>query len=256
MIMPQLNISIIGRNQAAESIFTLLKHNYFESASLNNDSQLAHAELIIETENLERHEKINNLKRIDGLGSQGATILSSTLQWTATEVASWLTHPERLVGFGAFADVGQSQLIEIAPGLQTEPQHLQLAKDQLKLMGKEIEMVEDEAGLVYPRILSLIINEAIFALAEGTASAEDIDNAMKKGTNYPDGPLEWAEKVGIDNVYAVLNGLYRQLGEERYRPASLLRKLVYAGWTGRASGKGLYYYEQQRLNHSSNYQNV
>ncbi|WP_240339719.1 3-hydroxyacyl-CoA dehydrogenase family protein [Halobacillus ihumii] len=256
MIMPQLNISIIGRNRVAESIFTLLNHDSYESASLNNDSQLARADLIIETENLERHEKINNLKRIDGLGSRGATILTSTLQWTATEIASWLTHPERLVGFGGFDDVNQSQLIEIAPGLQTEPQHVQLVKDQLKLMGKETEVVEDEPGLVYPRILSLIINEAIFALAEGTASAEDIDIAMKKGTNYPEGPLEWAEKIGVDNAYAVLNGLYRQLGEERYRPASLLRKLVYAGWTGKASGKGLYYYEQQRLNHSRDYQNV
>ena len=92
----------------------------------------------------------------------------------------------------------------------------------------------------------MIINEAAFALTEGTAAAEAIDQAMKKGTNYPFGPLEWAEKIGLDDVYAVLSGLYRQFGEERYRPAPLIRKLVHAGWVGGDTDKGFYHYQNRK----------
>ena len=112
-------------------------------------------------------------------------------------------------------------------------------------LGKEVEVVQDEVGLVYPRILSLIINEAAFAVTEKVANVQDIDVAMKKGVNYPKGPLEWAEKIGIEDVLAVLVGLYRQFGEERYRPCPLIRKLVQARWVGEESGKGFYYYQNR-----------
>ncbi|MFB4165874.1 3-hydroxyacyl-CoA dehydrogenase family protein [Alteribacillus sp. JSM 102045] len=168
------------------------------------------------------------------------------MRWTRTEIASWLSYSERVVGFGAFSNVNQAPLIEIALALQCESNHLSFIQEQLQAAGKDIEIVDGEVGLVFPRILAMIINEAVFALMEQTASPEDIDMAMKKGTNYPHGPLEWAEELGIDDVYAVMSGLHQQLGEERYRPAPLIQKLVHAGWTGKDTGKGFYYYQQRQ----------
>ncbi len=211
----------------------------------NDKDKLASAHLVIETHNMEQGEKKKAIRYIDEHAPAGATVLTTSMQWTATEIASWSSYPERVIGFGAFADAEEAPAIEAAPALQTDPAHMTGVQTLFQSVGKEVEWVDDEVGLVYPRILAMIINEAAFALMENTASAEDIDLAMKKGTNYPAGPLEWAEKVGIDNVFAVLNGLHRQLGEERYRPASLIKKLVYAGWVGEETEKGFYHYENR-----------
>ncbi len=97
-----------------------------------------------------------------------------------------------------------------------------------------------------PRMLSLIINEAARSLDEGVALAEEIDVAMRLGTNYPQGPLRWGDEIGLDEVLAVVEGLQRETGEDRYRPAPLLKKMVHAGWTGVASGRGFYAYEGRK----------
>ena len=102
--------------------------------------------------------------------------------------------------------------------------------------------MRDDAGLVLGRVLCLIINEAAAMLMEGVASARDIDTALKLGANYPRGPLEWADSMGVDFVYAVLRGLQEEQGEDRYRPAPLLRKMVLAGKLGRKSGSGFFDY--------------
>jgi 3-hydroxybutyryl-CoA dehydrogenase len=110
-------------------------------------------------------------------------------------------------------------------------------------IGKQVEIVGDEPGLVFPRTLALLVNEATFALSERIANARDIDLAMKLGTNFPEGPLSWADQVGIDYIYAILTGLYREYGEDRYRPAPLLRKMIYAGYLGKEVGRGFYDYD-------------
>jgi len=97
--------------------------------------------------------------------------------------------------------------------------------------------------LIFARILSLIVNEAARSLDEGVAPAEEIDTAMRLGVNYPSGPLKWADRIGLDEVLAVLEGLQRETGDDRYRPAPLLTKMVLAGWLGEASGKGFYEYK-------------
>jgi 3-hydroxybutyryl-CoA dehydrogenase len=104
-------------------------------------------------------------------------------------------------------------------------------------------LVTDGAGLVAPRIVSLIVNEAAHALMEGVASAEDIDSAVRLGANYPHGPLEWADLIGVDQVYAIIRGMAEEFREDRYRPAPLLRKMVSAGWMGRAAGRGFFKYQ-------------
>ncbi len=136
-------------------------------------------------------------------------------------------------------------MIELCAALQTDAGYAKQAEAFFTAIGKETEWVEDEVGLVFPRILSMIVNEAAFALMEKISSAEEIDTAMRKGTNYPMGPLAWADELGLDDIYAVLSGLHRDMGEDRYRPAPLLRKLVHAGWLGKKTGRGFYVYANQ-----------
>jgi 3-hydroxybutyryl-CoA dehydrogenase len=238
-------IAVVGSNLLAISLQQLIRSaGGFELVSLYEGKQQP-IDVVIETTNLDLAEKKQHLQEIEKYCASDTLILSSCLSLTATETASWLSHPARLVGFATFAYQEQVELIEIAPALQTDPSYVEKASEWLAGVGRESEIVDDQVGLVFPRIISLIINEAAFALMEGVASAEDIDIAMQKGTNYPLGPLAWADELGIDDVYAVLSGLHRELGEERYRPASLLKKMLHAGWLGKKCGKGFYRYENQ-----------
>lgn len=206
------------------------------------DSREGEVSLAWEVTNLDLERKRSLMETLDQRLPPHVPILTSTLGITSTEVASWTQQPQRVCGFGTFVPWAERALIEVAPALQTEEGIVQQAEGIFRLLGKETEIVDDEVGLVFPRIVSLIINEAVFTVMEGTATPEDIDLAMKKGTNYPYGPLEWADRIGLDEVYAVIRGLQRDLGEERYRPAPLLRKMVLAGRLGVRSGRGFYTY--------------
>jgi 3-hydroxybutyryl-CoA dehydrogenase len=240
----KLRVSIVGDGSLTESIIMELKTRGHDVVPGNEiKKQEKDIDLVIETTNLDLDQKKKNLQEIEPFIGQDVLILTTCLGVTATESASWLKYPGRLVGFAAFAPWEGAELIEVAPALQTNSAYLDHTRQFFQLLGKEIEIVDDEVGLVFPRILSLIINEAVFALTEGIASVEDIDTAMIHGTNYPMGPLAWADEIGIDDVYAVLAGLYRNLGEDRYRPAPQLRKMVHAGWLGKKSGKGFYNYK-------------
>lgn len=245
--MTPKGIVVIGENLLAKELVHSLQKHGFNDIALNEYKTVNAIEVVIETSNLDLEQKKRNLREIEAHVSPETLILSTTLALTATETASWLLYPERLIGFGAFSNFKEGKLIEIAAALQSDLNYLEVAKELFFSIGQETEVVQDEVGLVFPRILSMIINEAAFSTIEGIATMEDIDEAMKKGTNYPLGPLEWAEKIGIDDVYAVLSGLHRQFGEERYRPAPLIRKLVQANWTGGETGKGFYYYQNRNV---------
>ena len=131
-------------------------------------------------------------------------------------------------------------MLELAGGLRTQEASLQQAENFVTSLGKETVRVKDQPGLVFPRILSLIINEASRSLDEGIAPVGDIDLGLRLGTNYPLGPLRWADQAGLDEVLGVLEGLQRETGDDRYRPAPLLKKMVLAGWLGEAAGRGFY----------------
>jgi 3-hydroxybutyryl-CoA dehydrogenase len=204
-------------------------------------------QLGIEVNNVDLEAKKTAVQQLDVLLPPHVPIAATSLAITATEVASWTTHPERVCGFGTLVPLAERELIEIAPALQTDKTVISQVTAFFDSLGKETETVDDEVGLIFPRILSLIINEAVFTVMEGTAAPEDIDTAMKKGTNYPYGPLEWADCIGLDEVYAIIRGLHRDMPEERYRPAPLLRKLVLAGRVGRRSGRGFYSYNEQEV---------
>ena len=174
-------------------------------------------------------------------------IVTSCLSFGVTEIASWLNHPARLVGFATFYPLKDRKVIELAGGLRSAEGALSTAEEFFKSLGKETVRVKDTAGLTFPRILSLIINEAARALEEGVASAEEIDIAMRLGVNYPQGPLKWADQIGLDEVLAVLEGLLHETGDDRYRPAPLLKRLVTAGFLGETSGRGFYIYSEGQV---------
>lgn len=204
--------------------------------------------LAIEVTNSHLEAKAEQLRELDRLLAPSVPIVTTSLAVTATEAASWTQHPERVCGFGTLVPLAERELFEIAPALQTDEAVIGAVASFFHSLGKETEIVEDEVGLVFPRILSLIINEAAFALMEKVATPQDIDTAMKKGTNYPFGPLEWADRIGLDEIFAIVRGLHRDLAEERYRPAPLLRKLVLANRVGVRSGQGFYTYEKKEGN--------
>ncbi|MDD5761818.1 MAG: 3-hydroxyacyl-CoA dehydrogenase family protein [bacterium] len=164
---------------------------------------------------------------------------------SVTELATAHPFPSRVVGFSFLEGMLQpGGIVEIAPGLGTDSSAVDAVDRFFRGQGLETERVTDFSGLVLRRVLFMIINEAVYTLWEGVASREDIDLAMKLGTNYPMGPLEWADAIGLDRVYGGLRGLYEEYGEDRYRPCPLLRKMVAAGELGKKAGKGFYPYNK------------
>jgi 3-hydroxybutyryl-CoA dehydrogenase len=237
----KLNVVVIGDNALAD-VLRKLCSNAEGVNILDKLPGQTSLHVIVETTNDDLDRKRQNLIQAEAYGNSDTLILTTVLGITGTEAASWLRNPSKVVGFSAFSTLEKASLIEIAPALQTSETFLEQARVFFRLLQKETETVQDEVGLVYARILSMIINEAAFTLMEGTAAARDIDIAMQKGTNYPQGPLAWADEIGLDDVFAVLRGLHREIGEDRYRPAPLLRKLLYAKRLGKKAGAGFYSY--------------
>lgn len=174
-----------------------------------------------------------------------ATVIVSALTSTATEIGALSQTEQRIVGTSLAPGLMQSvPIVEISAGLNTTEHHVEQAVSLMQLLGYSVERVEDRVGLVHLRVLSTIINEAAFAVLEGVATPADIDQAMKLGTNYPKGPLAWADEIGLPVIMLVLDGLYREYQQERYRPCVLLKQYVRAGWTGKSDGRGFYEYAQ------------
>jgi 3-hydroxybutyryl-CoA dehydrogenase len=139
--------------------------------------------------------------------------------------------PERVAGYGGTPSVAHRQLVEIAVGFQTETATWQRAALFFQSLGRDIEVVHDGPALIAPRLIACLVNEAAYALMEGVATVADIDTAMKLGLNYPHGPLEWADSIGLGTVLRILVGLQRETGEDRYRPCPHLSKLATANRT-------------------------
>jgi 3-hydroxybutyryl-CoA dehydrogenase len=242
------SFAILGTSRLAQDWLELNKGKRVDAKLVSDPAQLAPTvSLVIDTSNGDEAGKRNILQRLDNALPASTVILSSCLGWSATLMASWTKQPERVVGFATFYPLKDRKVIEISAGLRTSDAALQQAQDYVKSLGKETVRVKDAAGLIFPRILSLIINEAARSLEEGVAEADEIDVAMRLGVNYPIGPLRWADQIGLDEVLAVLEGLQRETGDDRYRPAPLIKKLVLAGFLGETTGRGFYSYNEDRV---------
>jgi 3-hydroxybutyryl-CoA dehydrogenase len=202
----------------------------FSSDSVKPSSSIPSGVSIgIELSNTDAEQKRKNLEKLDAALPATAPLLSSSVTVTATEQSSWIIQKHRLVGIGAFPTFIEKPLIEVAPTVFSPAETVDVVARFFASLGKESELVQDRVGMVLPRILCQIINESIFAVTDDVASPKDIDAAMKLGANYPCGPIEWAEKIGIKQVCAVLVALHNDLNEDRYRVSPLLRQMSIAG---------------------------
>ncbi|MBK8900524.1 MAG: 3-hydroxybutyryl-CoA dehydrogenase [Anaerolineaceae bacterium] len=204
----------------------------------------AGADVAIELHNESAAAKEELLAALSAFIPSDALLLTSALATSTTQAAAWVPKPGRVVGFGIVPPLRkEGGMIELAAGLQTAAASLAQAQKFVEGLGYETAVVADGPGLVRARTVCCLINEAASALLEGVATATDIDQAMKLGTNYPYGPLEWADYLGLDTVLGVMNGLFSEWGEDRYRPSPLLKRMVLAGKYGRKSGEGFFKYE-------------
>lgn len=200
-------------------------------------------DLIIEAivENLE--VKKNLFQSLAPKIRKGAIIGTNTSSLSITSIASSCPEPDRVIGMHFMNPVPLMTLVEIIRGLQTSDDTYTTIVELTKKLNKTpISAVKDYPGFIVNRILVPMINEAFYVLMEGIASPEDIDEAMKLGTNQPMGPLALADFVGLDTCFYICETFHRELGEDKYRPCPLLRKYVEAGWYGRKSGRGVYSY--------------
>ena len=171
-----------------------------------------------------------------------AIIATNTSSLSVTRLGTWVANPERFVGIHFFNPVPAMALVEVVRGEQTCVDTVAAARAFCEAIGKTPIVVRDSPGFVVNRVLFPMINEAVQALAEGVAAASDIDTGMRLGANFPMGPLALADLVGLDTTKAILETLERELGDPKYRPATLLGEYVAAGKLGRKSGEGFFAY--------------
>ena len=201
---------------------------------------LARCDLVIEaaTENLELKLKI--LRQVDAVARKDAILATNTSSISITSLAAVVSTPSRFLGMHFFNPVPMMALVEVIRGLQTGDDAIGETEAFAKKLGKTPIVVRNSPGFVVNRVLCPMLNEAVFALQEGLASAQAIDDGMKLGCNHPIGPLALADMIGLDVLLAVMNVFSADFTDPKYRPAPLLKEMVAAGYLGRKSGRGFY----------------
>ena len=179
---------------------------------------------------------------LDALTRREATLASNTSSISITKLAAATSRPDKVIGMHFMNPVPLMQLVEVIRGQATSDETTRAVMDLARALGKTPVEVNDYPGFVSNRVLMPMINEAVFAVYEGVATPEAIDQVMKLGMNHPMGPLTLADFIGLDVCLAILNVLHEGLGDPKYRPCPLLKRMVDAGWLGRKSGRGFYKY--------------
>ena len=205
-------------------------------------SLAADCDLVIEAALEVMDVKRQIFKELDQICKSETIFSSNTSSLSITEVASATNRPDKVIGMHFFNPAPVMKLVEVIKGIATSEESFQKVKELALAIGKEPVEVAEAPGFVVNRILIPMINEAIQVLSEGTASAADIDKAMMLGANHPMGPLALGDLIGLDVCLAIMDVLYKETGDSKYRAHALLRKYVRAGWLGRKSGRGFHSY--------------
>ena len=211
-------------------------------AGTTDMSLAADCDLVVEAaiENMKIKKEI--FAELDSICKPETILASNTSSLSITEVASATKRPDKVIGMHFFNPAPVMKLVEIIRGMATSQETFDAVKELSLAIGKEPVEVAEAPGFVVNRILIPMINEASFILQEGIASVEDIDTAMKFGANHPMGPLALGDLIGLDVCLAIMDVLYNETGDTKYRASSTLRKYVRAGWLGRKTGRGFYNY--------------
>lgn len=203
-----------------------------------------HCNLVIEAIAEKIDLKQDLFKKLDSICNSNTIFASNTSSLPITKLASATNRSDKFIGMHFFSPVDRMKLIEIIKGYDTSKDTFEKVKDFSNLLNKEVSASEDFPGFITTRLGLILINEAIFSLFEGVGTAEDIDLGMKLGYNHPIGPLALADAIGLDVCLSILDIMYEEYKDSKYRACPLLRKLVNAGHLGKKTGKGFYNYNK------------
>lgn len=205
-------------------------------------ADLAESDFAVEAVTEHEPLKLDIFRNLDATVKEGAILASNTSSIPITKIASVTGRPEKVIGMHFMNPVPVMKLVEVIRGHSTSDETFQVTADMVAKLGKEMAVSQDYPGFIINRVLIPMLNEAVFALYEGIATAEDIDKGMKLGLNLPMGPLALADFIGLDTVLAIANVLYDGFKDPKYRPCPLLVKTVNAGYLGRKTGRGFFTY--------------
>jgi 3-hydroxybutyryl-CoA dehydrogenase len=205
-------------------------------------SDFSTCDLVVEAVNENESLKFDLFRQLDETVKKDAILASNTSSISITRIAAMTKRPDKVIGMHFMNPVPVMQLVEVIRGLATSDETFQGIAALVEKLGKVMAVSRDYPGFIVNRVLMPMINEAIFVLYEGIATAEDIDKGMKLGTNHPMGPLALADLIGLDTVLAIISVLYEGFKDPKFRPCPLLVNMVNAGYLGRKSGRGFYTY--------------
>jgi len=208
--------------------------------------ELQECDLVVEAASENYDLKVKLFRELDKATKPNCILATNTSSISITKIAGVTTRPTKVIGMHFMNPVPVMKLVEVIRAIQTSDETYEATTSLAQKLNKTVVTSKDVPGFIVNRILIPLLNEACFTLQEGIGSAQDIDTGIKLGLNHPMGPLELADLIGLDTVLAIAEVLHRELGEDKYRPANVLRQHVAAGWLGRKTGRGFYVYGDKK----------